>query len=70
MRAGRILNPQWTAWFLDNRTQVFFGGGGQGVSAALLGNGEWTVVAMANLDTPAGSSVAKGLFSKVTQSPE
>lgn len=70
MRGGRILNPQWTAWFLDNRSQVFFGGGGEGVSAALLGDGEWTVVAMANLDTPAGSSVAKALFSKMSRSPE
>jgi CubicO group peptidase (beta-lactamase class C family) len=67
VRSGRLLDPQWTAWFLDNRTHVFFGGGGQGVSAALVGDGEWTVVVMANLDTPAGSSVAKALFSQLTR---
>lgn len=66
VRAGRLLNPQWTSWFLDNKTRASFGGGGQGVSAALLGDGTWTVVAMANLDTPAGSSVAQALFSALT----
>lgn len=66
MRAGRLLNPQWTAWFLDNKSRISFGGGGAGVSAALMGDGTWTVVAMANLDTPAGSSVAQALFSALT----
>ena len=66
VRSARLLDTEWKAWFLDNRTQVFFGGGGQGVSAALLGDGTWSVVAMANLDTPAGSSVAKALFSRLT----
>ena len=67
MRAGRLLNPQWTAWFLDSKSRIVFGGGGEGVSAALMGDGTWTVVAMANLDTPAGSSVAQALFSALTE---
>ena len=67
MRGGRLLNAEWTSWFLNNNTRVSFGGGGEGVSAALLGDGTWTVVAMANLDTPAGSSVAQALFSALTQ---
>ena len=69
IRGRRLLDEKWTAWFLDNRGQIFFGGGGEGVSAALLGDGRWTVVAMANLDTPAGSSVAKALFSMLTRDP-
>jgi D-alanyl-D-alanine carboxypeptidase len=69
IRGRRLMDEKWTAWFLDNRPQIFFGGGGDGVSAALLGDGRWTVVAMANLDTPAGSSVAKALFSMLTRDP-
>ena len=69
IRGRRLMDEKWTAWFLDNRSQIFFGGGGKGVSAALLGDGRWTVVAMANLDTPAGSSVAKALFSMLTRDP-
>ena len=69
IRARRLMDETWTAWFLDGRAQIFFGGGGEGVSAALLGDGRWTVVAIANLDTPAGSSVARTLFSMLTRDP-
>lgn len=44
-----------------------FAGGGDGVSSMLLSNGTWTVVAMANLDSPAGSSVARALFQALTK---
>lgn len=67
MRAGKLLDPKWTAWYLRNGAQLNLGGGGNGVSSMLLSNGTWTVVAMANLDTPAGSSVARALFQALTK---
>jgi hypothetical protein len=74
IRDGTLLDAEWTAWFLGSQEPprgragggLTLGGGGPGVSSMLRSDGTWTVVAMANLDSPAGSSVARALFEALT----
>lgn len=60
VRAGRLLDPQWTAWFFRVpapesaparwTAPIGIAGGAPGINAALLGNSTWTVAALSNFD--------------------
>jgi CubicO group peptidase (beta-lactamase class C family) len=66
--AGKLLSPRWTRWALTGSFDdagsgpraAGFGGGAPGINAAMEIAGEWTVIALANLDPPSASAVARG----------
>jgi CubicO group peptidase (beta-lactamase class C family) len=67
LAADKLLSPKWTNWminrsFTDARRSPSIGwaGGADGINAMIeIGEG-WVVVAMANLDPPSASTVARG----------
>ncbi|MFQ5525350.1 MAG: serine hydrolase [Thermoanaerobaculia bacterium] len=69
LRAGKLADPEWTAWVFGSvsvRETSDYGigvaGGGPGVSAGWEGNGGATAIVLANLDPPAGSGLVLELF--------
>jgi CubicO group peptidase (beta-lactamase class C family) len=65
LRAGKLLDPEWTAWVLGADTpddvasaSIGVAGGGPGVSAGWESNGALTAIVLANMDPPAGSGLA------------
>lgn len=70
IRTGSLLGPKGTAWFFkadkpfDGRVprEGQYGGGAAGLNAAVAAGATWTVVVMANLDPPAASDLAGGIY--------
>ena len=72
LRAGKLLDPEWTAWLFgageaeaDGGYEIGVAGGGPGVSAGLESDGAVTAVVLANLDPPAGEGLAVELYGKL-----
>jgi CubicO group peptidase (beta-lactamase class C family) len=72
LRAGRLLDPERTAWMLQAdrvdpgasgraRGGIGAAGGAPGINAALESDGVWTVVVLANLDPPSAIGVAQSI---------
>jgi len=69
LRAGKLLNPKWTAWVFgsevvdeDGGYKIGVAGGGPGVSAGWQSDGAVTAIVLANLDPPAGEGLAMELY--------
>ena len=70
LRAGKLLNPEWTTWIYTgtrarstkNDYPIGVAGGGPGVSAGLESDGELTAIVLANVDPPIGDDLARQLF--------
>lgn len=73
LRTHKLLRPAWTAWYFSgtapasndegssaiNRTPGAWAGGAPGVNAVLSGDGEWTVVVLANVDPPMAEALGE-----------
>lgn len=70
LRDGKLLDAKWTAWFFGEgspatgrvRASSSYAGGSDGINAGVSGNGEWTVIAMANLSPPAATVLSEEIF--------
>lgn len=60
LRAGRLLNPEMTAWVLGGG-QLGVAGGAPGTNAILSSDGTWTVVVTANVSPPLPESLGQSL---------
>jgi CubicO group peptidase (beta-lactamase class C family) len=65
--ADKLLSPRWTSWMVNDSFDdprraraIGVGGGAPGVNAAIEIAGEWTVIALANLDPPSAGAMARG----------
>jgi len=61
LRAGKLLDAQWTRWMLngDPAGSVVWAGGSPGVNAGLASGPKWTVVVLTNIDPPTGEALAE-----------
>ena len=73
LRAGKLLDEEWTAWVFgagdgDDSGSAVIGiaGGGPGVSAGWESNGEVAAIVLANLDPPSGEALAFDLYRGLT----
>ena len=69
LRAGQLLDEEWTAWVFGAEPgrggggwEIGVAGGGPGVSAGWESSGAATAIVLANLDPPAGEGLARELF--------
>ena len=70
LRAGRLLDPEWTGWVYTGQRgegspqswSIGVAGGGPGVSAILEADAETTVVVLSNLDPPAAEQLGIALY--------
>jgi len=68
---NKLLDPRYTQWVVTNKLPpedskdggfgIGVAGGAPGVNAELEMGGEYTVIAMSNLDPPSASNVARHL---------
>lgn len=64
LRAGKLLNAEWTRWwFRGDPDGPFVGAGGSpGVNGVIGSDGTWTVVVLTNIDPPTGEKFGEALF--------
>lgn len=75
LRAGRLLDPEWTAWVYTGSRSASAGarsgipdytlgvaGGGPGVSAGFESDGATTAIVLSNIDPPRGEQLAIRLY--------
>ena len=74
LRDGKLLDAKWTGWFFGedppaagrSDTAISYAGGSGGINASVNGNGQWTVIAMANISPPAAEALAEGILGALT----
>ncbi|HEX7705011.1 MAG TPA: serine hydrolase domain-containing protein [Thermoanaerobaculia bacterium] len=70
LRDGKLLDAKWTGWFFgDDRpasgrasAATSYAGGSFGINAGVSGNGQWTVIAMANISPPAAEALSEAVL--------
>lgn len=70
LREHRLVNAEMTAWIMRGEPEqaratrrIGFAGGAPGMNAVLMGNGQWTLVVLANQEPPAAQAVTQAVFS-------
>lgn len=62
LRAGKLLDAQWTRWWFDGdpaTAAAVWAGGSPGVNAGVASDATWTVVVLTNTDPPTAEQLAE-----------
>jgi CubicO group peptidase (beta-lactamase class C family) len=64
LRAGKLLNDEWTRWwFRGDPDAPFIGAGGSpGVNGVIASDKDWTVIVLTNIDPQTGERLGEAVF--------
>jgi CubicO group peptidase (beta-lactamase class C family) len=64
MRAGKLLNPEWSRWYHhgDPNGPAVYAGGSPGVNAVVASDATWTVIVLGNIDPPLPEALGELIY--------